>query len=262
MKLPVYQIDAFTNRLFGGNPAAVCMLENWLPNETMQAIARENNLSETAFFVPKEHHFEITWFTPAYEIDLCGHATLATAHVIWQYLDYPKNEIELHSRRSGRLKVTRENEYLVLDFPSRPPQLVMDPPNFEVGLGVKPLEVLKSRDYVVLLKNEDVVRSVVPNYAMFADLDTIGVVITAESNDPTVDFVSRCFDVMEEIGEDPVTGSAHCSLVPYWAAKLHKDKFLAHQVSARGGELHCTLAGDRVHIAGQTVTYMTGEIEI
>lgn len=266
MKLPIYQIDAFTNNLFGGNPAAVCQLETWLSNKVMQAIAVENNLAETAFFVPASEgqstDFEITWFTPAYEIDLCGHATLATAHVIWQYLDFPKEEIKLRSRQSGDLVVRKNGDYMELDFPSRPPQPVTSPPDFAKALGVKPVEVLKAREYVVILENEEAVRKVVPNYALFAELDTIGVVVTAQGDDPAVDFVSRCFDKLEEIGEDPVTGSAHCYLIPYWADKLQKDQFLAHQISQRGGELHCKLLGDRVRIAGQAVTYLVGEIEL
>ena len=266
MKIPIYQIDAFTNHLFGGNPAAVCQLEAWLPNETMQAIAAENNLAETAFFVPcaqeQTADFEITWFTPAYEIDLCGHATLATAHVIWQYLDFPKDEVKLRSPQSGDLVVKRNGKYLELDFPSRPPQPVSTPPDFEAALGIKPLEVFKAREYVVVLENEMAVKKAIPNYDLFADLDAIGVVITAQGDDPTVDFVSRCFDKLEELGEDPVTGSAHCYLIPYWAEKFQKEQFLAHQISQRGGELHCTLLGDRVRIAGQAVTYLVGEIEV
>ena len=266
MKIPIYQIDAFTNQLFGGNPAAVCQLEAWLPNEMMQNIAAENNLAETAFFVPcaKEQvaDFEITWFTPTYEIDLCGHATLATAHVIWEYLGFPKNEIKLRSPQSGDLVVRKNGNYLELDFPSRPPQLVPTSIDFEVALGAKPVEVLKAREYVVVLENETAVRQAIPNYTLFADLDAIGVVITAQGDDPAVDFVSRCFDKLEELGEDPVTGSAHCYLIPYWAEKLTKDQFLAHQISPRGGELHCKLLGDRVRIAGQAVTYLKGEIEI
>ena len=267
MKIPIYQIDAFTNQLFGGNPAAVCQLEDWLPNDVLQAIAAENNLAETAFFVPSsnvqgEGTFEITWFTPAYEIDLCGHATLATAHVIWHYLDWPQDEIRLRSRQSGELVVRKRGHYLQLDFPSRPPQPVADPPDFEKALGVKPVEVLKAREYVVVLENETAVRQAVPNYDYFADLDAIGVVITALADDPAVDFVSRCFDKLEAIGEDPVTGSAHCYLIPYWAEKLQKEQFVAHQTSQRGGELHCQLLDDRVRIAGQAVTYLVGEIEV
>ncbi|OJJ14855.1 isomerase [marine bacterium AO1-C] len=266
MKIPIYQIDAFTNNLFGGNPAAVCQLETWLPNDAMLAIAAENNLAETAFFVPSTNDpnadFEITWFTPAYEIDLCGHATLATAHVIWQYLGYSKDEIRLRSRQSGDLVVRKSGQYMELDFPSRPPQPVDTPPDFEAALGVKPVKVLKAREYVVVLENETAVRQAKPNYTLFADLDTIGVVITAQGDDSAVDFVSRCFDKLEEIGEDPVTGSAHCYLIPYWANILQKDQFLAHQISQRGGELHCKLLGDRVRIAGQAVTYLVGEIHL
>lgn len=262
MKIPIYQIDAFTNHLFAGNPAAVCPLTQWLPNDMMQAIAAENNLSETAFFVPKGDAFEITWFTPDYEIDLCGHATLATAHVIWKHLGYTKDTITLHSRQSGVLTVRRKGELTELDFPGRLPQLVTNPPDFEKAFGVPPKEVLKARDYIIVLENEEAVKKAVPDYAMFANLDAVVICITAVSDSPGIDFVSRSFDLLEDIGEDPVTGSTHCSLVPYWAKKLGKKTHVAQQISQRGGKLHCTLQNERVLISGQAITYMAGEIVV
>lgn len=257
MKIPFYQIDAFTNKVFGGNPAAICPLESWLPDETMKAIAAENNLAETAFFVKKERDFELRWFTPEMEVDLCGHATLASGHVLFNHLDFKPNQINFHTK-SGVLKVTQQNDLLTLNFPSRKPEVVETPQQLIDGLGKRPVEVLKSRDYFAVFPSEQEVLSIQPDFGILEQLDCLGIIITAAGQ--TSDFVSRFFAPGAGIPEDPVTGSAHCSLVPYWSEKLNKKDLHARQLSKRGGELFCQDLGDRVAIAGKAVTFATGTI--
>ncbi|MCW8836509.1 MAG: PhzF family phenazine biosynthesis protein [Rhodospirillales bacterium] len=259
MKFPIYQIDAFTDRVFAGNPAAVCPLESWLPDETLQAIAAENNLSETAFFVPKGDDFELRWFTPGVEVDLCGHATLATAHLILSRLERERDEVRFHTK-SGLLTVVRDGGLLSMDFPSRPPAPCAPCAGLIEALGGTPEAVLAARDYVVVYGNEDEVRALTPDMAGLMALDRFAVIATAPGRD--CDFVSRFFAPAKGVPEDPVTGSAHCSLVPYWAARLGKDALDARQVSARGGAIRCRNDGDRVHLAGKAVLYMEGMASI
>ena len=261
MKLKIYQIDAFTESVFSGNPAAVCPLEKWLPDETLQKIAMENNLAETAYYVKRDDTYEIRWFTPTVEVDLCGHATLATAHVIARHLNYSLPSIKFQSK-SGELMVTVENELLTLDFPSRKPEPSDIPQIILDAIQVKPVEVLKSRDYVLVFESEEIIRRIEPNQSILnqINLDPGGVVITAKGDE--VDFVSRFFTPQASIFEDPVTGSAHCSLIPYWSERLGKESMLALQVSPRVGKLFCKNAGERVLIAGEAVTYLEGSITI
>ncbi|QNH61020.1 PhzF family phenazine biosynthesis protein [Hymenobacter sediminicola] len=264
MTLPIYQVDAFSARPFAGNPAAVCPLSEWLPAETMQAIAAENNLAETAFFVPRQgHEYEIRWFTPAVEVELCGHATLASAHVLHQHLGFQGEEIVFHSQ-SGPLRVLRETDgRLTLDFPSRPPQpLAGHPDGLADGLRATPLHVLAGPDLIAVFNSEAEVRALRPDQARLAQIEYRGIIATAPAADPETDFVSRFFGPRVGVPEDPVTGSAHTTLIPYWAARLGKTTLKARQVSARGGELWCELLEERVHISGYAVTYLRGEIEV
>lgn len=259
MKIPIYQVDAFSDRPFRGNPAAVCPLETWLPEETLQAIAAENNLSETAFFVPNGDAFHLRWFTPAVEVDLCGHATLASAHVLWMHLGYVGDKLDFDTR-SGRLSVTREGTRLALDFPSRPPQACAVDENLVPALGHQPLQVLGARDYLVVYASEREVRSLHPEMTRLSQIDRFAAIVTAPGED--CDFVSRFFAPAKGVPEDPVTGSAHTTLIPYWSRRLKKTKLHARQISARGGELFCEDRGDRVSIAGHAVTFLTGAIEL
>jgi PhzF family phenazine biosynthesis protein len=271
MPTPIYQVDAFARRPFTGNPAAVCPLSEWLPAETMQQIAAENNLAETAFYIPlpasEEADFHLRWFTPTFEIDLCGHATLATAHVLWNERGFLKPEITFLSQ-SGLLRVSREEDgRLVLDFPSRPPQQLAIEQHPEVltqSLGpgaATPLAVLASRDLVVEFAHADEVLALRPDFAALIDLGYIGLIATAPGSNG-VDFVSRFFAPEVGVPEDPVTGSAHSTLIPFWAEKLNKTELFARQESARGGELWCRLRGDRVDIGGYAVTYLRGELAV
>lgn len=259
MEIPIYQIDAFSNRIFAGNPAAVCPLEEWLEGSLLQAIAQENNLSETAFFVPEKDGYHIRWFTPVAEVDLCGHATLATAFVIFNYLDTSSSQITFRSR-SGKLTVVQEEELISMDFPSQPPVPCEAPKELLDGLKKEPLEILCSEDYFVVFSNEKAIVELKPDMGLLKKLDLRGVIVTARGDE--VDFVSRFFAPRFGIDEDPVTGSAHCALTPYWAKKLNKKDVHAHQVSQRGGELFCKDCGDRVVIAGRAVTFMEGSITI
>jgi PhzF family phenazine biosynthesis protein len=259
MKLPIYQVDAFTDQLFGGNPAAIVPLSSWLPAPQMQKIAAENNLAETAFFVSQGEDFELRWFTPALEIDLCGHATLATAHIIFTELGYTKNTIHFHTMKAGTLTVTKENDLYSLDFPSRPAVPAELPDGLLSALGTTmPLEILSSRDYMLVYENEAEVLAINPDFGALAKLPIMGVIVTAKGDHS--DFVSRFFIPSAGINEDPVTGSAHCNLIPYWAQKLAKKELHAFQVSERRGELWCTLKDDRVLMKGKGVTYLRGEI--
>lgn len=258
MKIPYFVVDAFASRPFHGNPAGVCPLLNWLDDATMQNIAAENNLSETAFFVPSGENHDLRWFTPATEVDLCGHATLASAFVLFSELDAPGNTVCFQSK-SGVLTVSRTDNILTLDFPSRPPAPCAAPDVLIRALGKKPLEVLKARDYFCVFAKEEDVRSLKPDLAMLATLNQMAIVTAPGTN---CDFVSRFFAPSAGVPEDPVTGSAHCTLIPYWAGRLGRTKMFARQVSPRGGELFCKLAGERVLIGGKAVLYSRGQIEI
>lgn len=259
MKLDIYQIDAFANKSFEGNPAAICPLEKWLPDELMQSIAEENNLSETAFFVATNNGFHIRWFTPTHEVDLCGHATLASAYVIFECLNYQKSEIVFESR-SGQLSVKRLNDWLEMDFPSQPPEKCTAPQSLLDAFEQTPLECLKSEDYIVVFEDESSVLNAVPDLVLLAEIDLRGVLITSKS--ANYDFVTRCFAPKYGINEDPVTGSAFTQLVPYWADKLDKQTFKAKQVSRRGGVVNCVYSGERVKISGKAIQYMSGVIEV
>ncbi len=264
MRIPFFHVDAFASEAFKGNPAGVCLLREWPPDPVMQAIAAENNLPETAFVLRGGGRFGLRWFTPTVEVDLCGHATLAAAHVLFAHAGRPPGasiaRIEFQSK-SGLLAVEREGEQLVLDFPSRPPLPCAAPEALIRGLGRAPLEVLGSRDYLCVYGRAEDVATLRPDLSLLAGLDRFGVIVTAPGSG-AVDFVSRFFAPGDGIPEDPVTGSAHCTLIPYWAKRLGKSKLAARQISARGGELSCELAGDRVRIGGRAVTYLRGEIEV
>ena len=259
MKLPIYQVDAFADQPFTGNPAAVCPLETWLPDSQMQAIAEENNLAETAFFVREGSGHRIRWFTPAVEVDLCGHATLAAAHILWSELGWQSERIEFESR-SGVLSVQRKSGRIELDFPAEACEPCDIPPALLDGLGVEPRACYFNQDYLVVLHSEEAVRTVVPNIHALSKLVARGIIITAAAQD--YDFVCRFFGPAVGIEEDAVTGSAFTKLVPYWADKLGKSSFAARQVSPRGGDVWCELDHDRVRIAGTAVTFLSGEINI
>lgn len=259
MKLKQYQVDAFADQALHGNPAAVVPLEAWLPDALLQAIAEENNLSETAFFVPLGKAFELRWFTPRLEVDLCGHATLATAHVLFNHLAYAEDKIAF-STRSGMLYVTRKGELLEMDFPGSTPTPNSNIEALSAALGVRPLALVAAEDYIAVLDSEATVRKLVPDQALMGKLDLRCVVVTAPGDE--VDFVSRVFGPKFGIPEDPVTGSTHCELAPYWSQKLGKQKLNAKQVSKRGGTVVCEIAGDRVLLSGPAVTFMEGVIDI
>lgn len=261
MTLTIYQVDAFTDQLFGGNPAAIVPLTSWLPAPKMQTIAAENNLAETAFFIPQGDDFELRWFTPELEIDLCGHATLATAHIIFTELGYAKNIIHFHTLKAGTLTVTKTDDVYTLDFPSRP-AIPCDAPDglLDAMGGNAPIQILKSRDYMLVYESEADILAIKPDFGALAKLANMGVIVTAKGDKS--DFVSRFFIPSAGINEDPVTGSTHCNLIPFWAQKLNKTELHAYQVSARRGELWCSLKGDRVLMAGKGVTYLKGEIYI
>ncbi len=259
MKLPFYQVDAFTSRIFGGNPAGVCPLDAWLDYDVMQAIAAENNLAETAFFVAGPDRFHLRWFTPTAEVDLCGHATLASAWVLFEKLGVTSDEVSFDTR-SGVLTVKRDGAKLSMDFPSRPGEPCEAPEALLAGLGIQAAEVLKARDYLVVLESEAAVRAVQPDFAKLMAVDTFGIILTGPGNE--ADFVSRFFAPRMGVPEDPVTGSSHCTLTPYWAGRLGKTRLSARQVSARGGELECEDLGARVSIAGHAVLYLEGSIYV
>ncbi len=259
MRVPYYQIDAFTNRTFSGNPAGVCVFKEWLPDAVLQNIATENGLSETAFFTRRDDFFELRWFTPLVEVDLCGHATLASAFVLFSELGYRGDRVRFQTR-SGWLTATRRGRIVDLDFPSRPPVPCEPRRELAEGLRSKPQEVLKSRDYMAVYESEAAVAALAPDMGQLARLDCLGVIVTAPGKE--ADFVSRFFAPRVGVPEDPVTGSAHCSLIPYWAKRLGKTELSARQLSRRGGELHCRDAGERVLIGGEAVTYRRGELEL
>jgi len=257
-RIPYFEVDAFTSERFRGNPAGVCPLAKWLDDALMQKIAAENNLSETAFFVPRGSDYELRWFTPTIEVDLCGHATLAAAFVVFSELNFRGDSVRFHSQ-SGPLAVSRSTDILTLDFPSRPASPCATPKALIDGLGAKPIEVSKARDYFAVFASAREVSALQPDFGLLGTLDE-KVIVTAPGDD--CDFVSRFFAPTMGINEDPVTGSAHCTLVPYWAQRLGKKKLHARQVSKRGGELYCEDADGRVRIGGKAVLYLRGEIEV
>jgi len=261
MTIPYFEVLAFTDRLFAGNPAGVCVLEEWLPDEILQKIATENNLAETAFFIERGSVFDIRWLSPSSEIDLCGHATIGSAHVLFQHLGRSGNSLAFHSHSGGDLRVDRVGDRLVLDFPARPGAECEAPALLAESLGANPKEVFKNRDYIAVFETQEQVASLQPNLGEVAKLEGVqGVCVTAPGND--CDFVSRYFAPSVGVPEDPVTGSTHCGLIPYWATRLGKTKLHARQLSPRGGELFCEERGERVGIGGTAVTYVQGTMTL
>lgn len=262
MRQKIYQIDAFTTQTFGGNPAAVCILDSWLSPELMQKIAQENHLAETAFAVKREDIYEIRWFTPEVEVDLCGHATLATAYVIFHFYELDKNTIQFYSHRSGDLYVNKaDNNWLTMDFPADTLVAIKNIDEIGHALGKSPLKTFKGKtDYMLVYNSQKEIEELAPNFFLLDQVDARGVIVTAPGTE--VDFVSRFFAPSCGIPEDPVTGSAHTSMSPYWSKELDKSKMTAKQLSKRGGDLVCEMLGDRVKISGKAVLYLTGEIDI
>ncbi|MFO7933138.1 MAG: PhzF family phenazine biosynthesis protein [Bacteroidales bacterium] len=261
MTLAMYQVDAFTSRTFGGNPAAVCILEKWIDEQLMQQIAAENNVSETAFAVSVEGCYEIRWFTPLVEVDLCGHATLAAAHVLFEHHRHPLDRIQFSSQKMGMLRVHRSEDLLTLDFPADRIEEVEAPVALVEALGKKPQRTFRGvTDYILVYPDRKNIEQMDPDFVSLARLGDRGVIVTAKGND--VDFVSRFFAPGIGINEDPVTGSAHTTLTPYWAKELGKNRLIARQLSRRGGELICEDLGERVKISGKAVTYLEGEIHV
>jgi len=259
MRIPYYQVDAFTARAFAGNPAGVCVLQQWLPDVVLQKIAAENNLSETAFFTKEDDFFNLRWFTPAVEVDLCGHATLAAAFVLFNELGHGGDAVKFQSR-SGWLIAARRADLVELDFPARPPLLCSAPDDLIRGLGRQPHEVLRARDYFAVFDSEADVAALAPDIESLARLDCLGIIATARGD--SADFVSRFFAPSAGVPEDPVTGSAHCSLIPYWAEKFGKTELFGRQISRRGGELYCQHRGERVGIGGRAVIYSRAELDV
>jgi PhzF family phenazine biosynthesis protein len=260
MKIPLFQVDAFSDHLFGGNPAAVCPLEEWLPDKTMQNIAMENNLAETAFFVNKDDQFAIRWFTPLVEVDLCGHATLASAHVIFNHLNWNRSSISFMSR-SGLLIVTRNGDLITLNFPSDDVHTADPPEGLLASLNIKPLETYAGKtDFMIVLSSQREVELLDPDFSLMKKSGGRGVIVTAKGDE--VDFVSRFFAPQVGVDEDPVTGSAHTTLIPYWSKQLGKSDLTALQLSKRKGCILCKYKGDRVEITGKAITYLTGQIVI
>lgn len=256
----VYIVDAFTDKLFSGNNAAVCPLKEWLPDALMQQIAFENNLAETTFVVQEKEGYRIRWFTPAVEVDLCGHATLAAAHVLMNHLGYATDKIVFNSR-SGKLMVIKTGNALTLDFPADSIMETTNKDSFTHCFSLQPKEIYKGKtDYLFVFETQKDIEQLIPNLDAIARLDARGVIVTAKGDE--ADFVSRFFAPQSGINEDPVTGSAHTTLTPYWSRILGKNTFKARQLSARGGELGCELLGDRVLISGQAVTYLIGDIQL
>lgn len=261
MIIPIYQVDAFTNLLFSGNPAAVCLVDFWLSDDILQKISAENNLSETAFIKKEEDHFEIRWFTPLAEVGLCGHATLAAAHVLFNHLGYKEDRLLFDSLYSGKLEVVRDKDYLTLNFPADTIEPVIPPDHLFDALGKKPQEIWKGKtDFLLCYPSQEDIEEINPDFSLLKKIEVRGVIITAPGY--ICDFVSRFFAPRVGINEDPVTGSAHTSLVPFWAHRLGKLKMETHQLSARGGFLRCQLMGTRIFISGQALTYLTGSINL
>jgi predicted PhzF superfamily epimerase YddE/YHI9 len=261
MQVPLYQVDAFTDSVFGGNPAAICPLPAWLPDATMQAIAAENNLAETAFFVREGSGYALRWFTPTVEVDLCGHATLASAHVVFRFLEPGRDSVSFGTVKAGTLTVSRRGDLLAMDFPSRPGAPAEPAPGLVAALGGAPREVLRARDYLVVYDSAAEVGKLEPDFAALGNVDCWAAIATAPGENG-IDFVSRFFAPRQGIAEDPATGSSHCTLVPYWAKRLGKLELEARQLSRRGGALRCALQGDRVSIAGRAVLYLEGTITL
>lgn len=260
MKIPIYQVDAFTDKLFGGNPAAVCPLRKWLDKKIMQNIAFENNFAETAFIVKEKNNYHIRWFTPKVEVELCGHATLASSFVIFKFLDYKKKEIIFESK-SGELRVRKEKDLLILNFPSDKAREANLPPSVGVGIGMLPLETFKGKtDYLLVYESREQIENIKPDFVKLAEAEARGIIITAPGKD--CDFVSRFFAPAAGVDEDPVTGSAHTLLIPYWSKKLSKIEMTAKQLSRRKGFLICKFLNDRVDIGGKAVLFLKGEIVI
>jgi len=260
MEISLYIVDAFTDRVFGGNPAAVCPLKEWIDDATMQSIAAENNLSETAFFVEENETYHLRWFTPQVEVNLCGHATLASAHVLFNHLNYKDAEIRFNSK-SGRLNVGKQGQLLWLDFPANPPGAADSSRQLADALNLAPREVHQTSDmFMAVFDNESDILAITPDFNRLAELEKSGVIVTAGGE--TCDFVSRFFAPRFGINEDPVTGAAHCVLIPFWAKKLDKSTLSAVQMSKRRGVLSCKYCGERVDIGGQAVTYALGEIRL
>jgi len=260
MNQKIYQIDAFTDQVFGGNPAAVCPLDRWLDDKLMQQIALENNLSETAFYVKNGERYDIRWFTPTVEVDLCGHATLATAYALFFCEQHPGNLIRFYSHRSGLLNVQRQDDLLTLDFPADVPSRLHDAAPFIEGFDIQPLEVWKGKtDLLLLFETEEQIRRLQPQFDIIVRWDVRGVIATAKGN--STDFVSRFFAPQSGVPEDPVTGSAHTTLAPFWAELLGKKELSATQLSARGGSLNCRWKGSRVEISGKARLFLRGNIE-
>jgi PhzF family phenazine biosynthesis protein len=262
MRLPFYQVDAFTGDLFGGNPAAVVPLERWLPEATMQAIAAENNLSETAFFVRESDDYALRWFTPTVEVDLCGHATLASGFVVMSFLEPKRRAVNFRTVKAGTLTVTRDENTLAMDFPARPAAPAQAPAGLPEALGGMPRAVLRARDYLVVYDSAAEVAALKPDFAALAAVKDCWAVIATAPGDDGVDFVSRFFAPAQGVPEDPATGSSHCTLTPYWAERLGKTTLEARQLSRRGGALRCTQHRERVTIAGRAVLYLEGEISV
>lgn len=261
MSLTIYQVDAFTDQPFAGNPAAVCVLPAPRSAAWMQHVASEMNLSETAFLVEREGAFDLRWFTPVDEVDLCGHATLASAHILWEAGYLAAGETAVFETKSGRLTAQQQEDYIVMDFPSEPVAPVESPAGLAEAFGVEPNYVGKNRmDYLVLLDSETTVRSLQPNMEQLSLVDTRGIIVTAPSSAEEVDFVSRFFAPRLGIPEDPVTGSAHCCLGPFWQQRLEKDELVGYQASPRGGTVYVRVEGDRVHLGGHAVTVLKGEL--
>lgn len=261
MSQKIYQIDAFAEKLFSGNPAAVCPLEKWIDDETMQKISAENNLAETAFTVPVENGFEIRWFTPTVEVDLCGHATLASAFVLINFEGFTENKINFFSKNSGTLTVTKNGDLFTLNFPSDLLQKVENLNQFKNCFAHQPIEAYQGKtDYLLIFENENQIINIKPNFSEIAKINARGIIVSSKSEN--YDFVSRFFGPNCGVEEDPVTGSAHTSLTPFWAEKLGKTKLKAKQISERGGILECELKNDRILISGSCKAYLIGEIFI
>ena len=262
MKIPIYQVDAFTSDVFKGNPAAVCPLKEWIPDQIMQSIAMENNLSETAFYIENNDEHHIRWFTPKAEMDLAGHPTLASAHIILKEFNTDKKNLIFKTNLGDSLNVTFKDNFYLMDFPSRPPKLLEDfeLSQLEEALGKKPIKVLAYRDLIAIYDNEDDIRSINPDMEKLKQLEFPSIVATSIGR--VADFVSRNFAPKLGIPEDPVTGSTHCELIPYWSEVLDKKQMIAHQLSDRGGIIYCGNNHDRVSIGGEAVTFLRGEIEV
>ena len=265
MTQPIHFVDAFTDTVFAGNPAAICVLRSPAEADWMQTVAAEMNLSETAFLVPRADPvadgYDLRWFTPAHEVDLCGHATLASAHVLWRTGALDESATARFHTRSGLLTAAQADGWIDLDFPAEPMETVDDPGGLADSLGVEALWVGRNRmDYMVEVASENAVRGLAPDLNKLAQVETRGVIVTAAGDDPDVDFVSRFFAPRYGVNEDPVTGSAHCALAPFWGARLGRDRMTARQISPRGGVVRVAVVGDRVRLSGQAVTVMRGEL--